>query len=61
MENEKKKSGSAIGSVVFFGCAFIGAGTGKLLEHPREGIAIGIGIGFLALGVIWAYYRNKSD
>ena len=59
MENEKKKSGSAIGSVVLVGCAFIGAGIGKLFEHSKSGLAIGIGIGFLAMGVIWAYYRNK--
>ena len=56
---EKKKSGSAIGGVVFVGCMFIGGGIGLLYGMPQVWGAIGMGIGFIAMGAIWAYYRQK--
>ena len=56
---EKKKSGSSIGGVVMVGCMFIGGGIGMLCDKVPVGGAIGMGIGFIAMGVIWAYYRNK--
>ena len=59
MENEKKKSGSSIGGVVFAGCMFIGAGIGMLFDRIEIGGAIGMGVGFIAMGAIGAYYRNK--
>lgn len=58
MEQEKK-SGSSIAGVVFIGCMFIGAGIGMLYDATAIGGAIGMGVGFIAMGVIWAYYRNK--
>lgn len=56
---EKKKSGSTIGGIVFVGCMFIGAGIGMLNNVTEIGGAIGMGVGFIAMGAIWAYYRNK--
>lgn len=56
---EKKKSGSAIGGVVFVGCMFIGAGIGIMYNALPIGGAIGMGVGFICMGAIWAYYRNK--
>ena len=54
-----KISGIKIGGVVFFGCMFIGAGIGMLFNAEEIGGAIGMGVGFIAMGVIWAYYRQK--
>ena len=59
MENEKKKSGSSIGGIVFVGCMFLGVGIGMLNNAEEIGGAIGMGVGFVAMGAIWAYYRNK--
>ena len=59
MEEEKKKTGSSIGGLVFVGCMFIGAGIGKLYNALEIGGAIGMGVGFIAMGAIGAYYRNK--
>ena len=56
---EKKKSGSSIGGVVFVGCMFIGAGIGMLYNAVETGGAIGMGVGFIAMAAIWIYYRNK--
>lgn len=58
-ETKKKKSSSVIGGVVFIGSMFIGAGIGMMYDATQIGGAIGMGVGFIAMGVIWAYYRNK--
>ena len=56
----KKKDGAEIGGVVFVGCMFLGAGTGSLMGIGwMTGGALGMGTGFIAMGAIWAYYRNK--
>ena len=57
---DKKKDGISIGSMVFVGCMFIGGGIGKLMGEIAAGWQIGMGAGFLALGIIWAYNRNKK-
>jgi hypothetical protein len=58
---EKKKSGTAIGGIVFVGCMLIGAGIGNMFDSVEIGAAalIGMGVGFIGMGAIWAYYRNK--
>jgi len=56
---EKKKSGTKIGGIVFVGCLFLGAGIGMLYKSEEIGGAIGMGVGFIAMGAIWAYYRQK--
>ena len=58
-EKVKKKSGSSIGGLVFVGCMFIGAGIGMLYKSTETGGAIGMGVGFIAMAAIGAYYRNK--
>lgn len=59
MEDDRK-SGSAIGGVIFVGCMFIGAGLGFLYGAVHIGGAIGMGVGFIAMGATWAYYRDKD-
>jgi hypothetical protein len=56
---EKKKSGTKIGGIVFVGCMFLGGGIGMLYNSEEIGGAIGMGVGFIAMGAIWAYYRQK--
>jgi hypothetical protein len=57
----KKKSGLGIGIVVLVGFLLIGAGIGNMFDELDVGAtaAIGLGVGFIAMGAIWAYYRNK--
>lgn len=38
---------------------FIGAGIGMMYDATQIGGAIGMGIGFIGMGAIWSYYRNK--
>ena len=56
---EKKKRIWPIALVVFMGCFFIGAGIGKAFDATDIGGTIGIGVGFIGMGVIWAYFRTK--
>ncbi len=58
-ESKKPKSGSAIGGIVLAGCTFIGSGIGMMFHEKEAGVALGMGIGLIAMGAIWAYYRNK--
>jgi len=50
MSEEKK--GREIAGLVFVACMFIGAGIGLLFERPDVGGAIGMGVGFLLMGVL---------
>jgi F0F1-type ATP synthase assembly protein I len=54
-EKENNKSKSKIASAVFVGCMFLGAGIGMLYDKLTIGGAIGMGIGFLAMAVVWGY------
>ena len=58
-EESNKKNGSNIGGIVFVGCMFIGGGIGMLFHKANVGGALGMGVGFIAMGVVWAYYRDK--
>jgi hypothetical protein len=44
---------------VFVGCLLIGAGIGNAFDEMDVGGSIGLGVGFIGMGAIWAYYRNK--
>jgi hypothetical protein len=58
---EKKKSRVPIVVLVFVfvGCLLIGAGIGNAFDAMDVGGPIGIGAGFISMGVIWMYFRNK--
>ena len=57
--DEKKQNTSTIAGVVFVGCIFIGLGLGLLYNATATGILLGMGIGFIAMGVIWSYFKQK--
>ena len=59
-KKNKKKDGYSIASMIFVGCMFIGGGIGKLMGKVAAGWQIGMGAGFIAIGIIWAYYQNKE-
>jgi len=48
-KNEKAKG---LATFSFVGCLFIGLGVGLLFQQPGAGILIGIGVGFISMGVI---------
>lgn len=59
-DREKAKNGTSIGGVFFVGCMFIGAGIGMVYDAVPIGGAIGMGIGFIAMGIVWAYYTKRK-
>ncbi len=58
METKKKNTGT-IGGVVLVGCMLIGMGIGMLYNLTAIGIFIGLGAGFLGMGIVYAYYKNN--
>jgi len=54
------KTGSTIGGLIFVGCMFLGAGIGRIFGDTGTGGMIGMGIGFVIMGIIWAYYSKKK-
>jgi hypothetical protein len=58
-ENETNNNGRTIGGIVFVGCMFLGGGIGMLCDKVAVGGAIGMGVGFIAMGVIMAYFGKK--
>lgn len=55
-----EKSTKNIAGLMFVGCMFVGAGLGLFFGHVAAGGALGMGVGFLAMGVVWANYRNRG-
>ena len=58
-ENEKKKIENRIGGVVFVGCLMLGIGIGLIKHVVQIGALIGMGVGFIAMAAVWAYYAKK--
>ena len=58
-ENEKNKIGNRIGGVVFVGCLMLGIGIGLIKHVVQIGALIGMGVGFIAMAAVWAYYGRK--
>lgn len=58
-ENEKKKTKSIIGGLVFVGCLMLGVGIGFIKYAVHVGALIGMGVGFIAMAAIWAFYKPK--
>lgn len=55
MSNEKgePKKGRRIGGLVLVGCVFTGMGIGFALDNLVVGLFIGIGVGFVAMAIVW--------
>lgn len=49
---KKKSRADAAGGLVFVGCLFIGTGLGIYYGRPDVGSLLGLGVGFLAYGVM---------
>jgi hypothetical protein len=59
IENEKNKIGNRIGGLVFVGCLMLGVGIGFIKHVVHIGAVIGLGVGFIAMAAVWAYYGRK--
>lgn len=57
--DDKTKNTSTIAGVIFVGCMMIGLGLGILYNKTAVGILLGMGIGFIAMGGVWALFRQK--
>lgn len=51
MENDNKNK-SKIGGIVFVGCLFIGLALGMYFNNTGVGVLMGLGVGFLAMGLV---------
>ena len=58
MEN-KMKTTSTIAGLVFVGSMFVGLGLGLYFHMTVIGLFIGMGVGFLGMGIVYALLRNK--
>lgn len=54
---QKQKQKQTVGGVLFTGCMFIGLGLGFYLDHIVVGLFIGMGVGFLAMALTWAFMK----
>jgi len=57
MENKKKQT-STVAGLLFVGCIIIGLALGLLLQHVAFGTLIGIGAGFVAMGLTYAFLKQ---
>lgn len=61
MKNKNDNKGNSIGGLFFVGCMFIGGGLGMYYGSTPIGGAIGMGVGFLIMGLTKAYYNKKEN
>lgn len=57
--DQKKKNTSTIAGVFFVGCMMIGLGLGLFFGKTAIGVIIGLGVGFIAMGGVYAFYRQE--
>jgi hypothetical protein len=57
----KSKNGSSISGLFFVGCMFIGVGMGFFFGNIPVGALIGMGVGFLVMGIIRVYFSSKNE
>ena len=50
--NENKKSTYGIGGLLFVGFMFLGMGLGYIFNDRNTGMYIGMGVGFIAMGIL---------
>lgn len=58
MDN-KSKNTSTVAGVLFVGFIMIGLALGLLFHQVAVGILLGIGVGFVAMGITWAVLKQK--
>ena len=58
--DKKNQNSSTIAGVVLVGCMFIGLGIGMLYHITAIGIIIGLGVGFIGMGIVWAITGKKD-
>ena len=58
--DRRMKDNSTVGGVIFVGCMFIGLGIGMLYNKTAVGVILGLGVGFIVMGLIRAFSR-KND
>ena len=58
MEKEKSKSkADTAGGLVFVGPLMIGLGLGIYYNQTAVGILVGLGVGFILFGLVWAFLK----
>jgi hypothetical protein len=57
---DSSKNSSSISGLFFVGCMFIGVGMGFFFGNIPVGALIGMGVGFLVMGIVRVYFSNKD-
>lgn len=60
MEKDKKNMGATIGGILMVGCLMIGMGLGMYFHEIPTGMFVGLGVGFVAMGITWALLHKKQ-
>ena len=60
MKKTEKKSWLGSG-ILLPGFMFLGIGIGVLLDEPQTGLFIGMGIGFISMGIVKLLSHENSD
>ncbi len=58
---ENTKGNMFIGSFLFCGFMFTGGGIGMIYDAPEVGGAIGMGLGFLAMGAVFLIRKDHQE
>ena len=58
---DSSKTRATVGGIIFTGCMFIGLGLGIYLHHTVVGLFLGIGVGFVAMGIAWAMVKKDTE
>lgn len=56
-KQQKQKQKQTIGGIIFTGCMFIGFGLGFYFHQIPVGIFIGMGVGFVAMGLTMIFMK----
>jgi len=57
--DKENKTRSTVAGVILVGCMFIGIGLGFLFKEIPTGLFIGMGVGFIGMGIAYAVVRPK--
>lgn len=58
MEEKTQDSSSVIG-LVFVGCLLVGIGLGILYHQVAVGVLVGLGVGFISMGLLKVFFGDK--
>ena len=59
--SDSSKTRATVGGIIFTGCMFIGLGLGFYFNNILVGLFLGMGTGFVAMGIAWALIKKDRE